>query len=141
MREIPIPGELFGASRPGRKDEEADSGNTPGPSSGGSCASQPGSLGRLAGFYEGPHQDSGGYCFPCKRRERLRYSAIERWLDIHIWEEQDLLLLSPIPTFVPIDAGARFVIICTQHRKGGGRMTSSDGSSWDVQRPGEVAET
>jgi len=27
------------------------------------------------------------------------------------------------------------------HRKGGGRMTSSEGSSWGYQRPGEVAET
>jgi hypothetical protein len=47
----------------------------------------------------------------------------------------------PVPRFPGIDGAWRFVIICIQHRKGGGRMTSSDGSSWDVHRPGEVAET
>jgi hypothetical protein len=40
-----------------------------------------------------------------------------------------------------IDTKYRERIICNSHRKGGGRMTSSEGSSWVIQRPGEVAET
>ena len=40
-----------------------------------------------------------------------------------------------------IDAQGGFVLLSELHRKGGGRMTSSEGSSWGYQRPGEVAET
>ena len=38
-----------------------------------------------------------------------------------------------------IDVATGSVLMCELHRKGGGRMTSSDGSS--TKRPGEVAET
>ena len=77
-------------------------------------------------------------------RETIRddcYGHVKRWRGGHVTHKFAGRVALKIPAFVPVDAQATFVLMCELHRKGGGRMTSSDGSCWTIQRPGEVAET